>query len=90
MNKTIFQWSSGAYFHPDVATQTFSLLKDYNLWNHKEFDEFKTFKDVTIQLIPADATVASSISTSSLNTQAKIAIFKNKTVTLNSNQNYFK
>jgi hypothetical protein len=90
VNKTIFQWSSGAYFHPDVATQTFSLLKDYNLWNHKEFDEFKTFKDVPIQLIPAAATVASSISTSSLNTQAKIAIFKNKTVTLNSNQNYFK
>lgn len=90
VNKTIFQWSSGAYFHPEVAAQTFTLLKDYNLWNHKEFDEFKTFKDVPIQLIPAAAAIASSISTSSVNTRAKIAIFKNKTVTLNSNQDYFK
>ncbi len=52
VNKTIFQWSSGAYFHPDVATQTFSLIKDYNLWDHKEFEEFKTFKNVPVQLIP--------------------------------------
>jgi len=90
VNKTIFQWSSGAYFHPDVATQTFSLIKDYNLWDHKEFEEFKTFKNVPVQLIPAAAQIASSISTSSVNTKAKIAIFKNKSVSLNSNQDFYK
>lgn len=90
VNKTIFQWSSGAYFHPDVATQTFSLIKDYNLWDHKEFEEFKTFKNVPVQLIPAAAQIASSISTSSVNTKAKIAIFKNKSVSLNSNQDFNK
>lgn len=90
INKTIFQWSSGAYFHPDVATETFSLIKDYNLWEHKEFLDFKPFKDVPIQLIPAAASIASSISTSSVNTKAKIAIFKNKSVTLNSNQDFYK
>ena len=90
VNKTIFQWSSGAYFHPDVAAQTFSLIKDYNLWDHKEFDEFKSFKDVPVQLVPAAAAIAASISTSSVISKAKIAIFKNKSVTLNSNQDYFK
>ncbi len=90
VNKTIFQWSSGAYFHPDVATQTFSLIRDYNLWDHKEFDEFKIFKDLPIQIVPAAANVAASISTSSVISKAKIAIYKNKTVSLNSNQDYFK
>lgn len=90
VNKTIFQWSSGAYFHPDVATQTFSLIKDYNLWEHKEFLDFKIFKDVPVQLIPAAAQIGSSISTSSVNTKAKIAMFKNKSVSLHSNQDFFK
>ncbi|MBK8672888.1 MAG: hypothetical protein IPN93_07845 [Bacteroidetes bacterium] len=90
INKTIFQWSSGAYFHPDVATQTFSLIKNYNLWDHKEFSDFKMFQDIPIQLVPAAAQVGASLSTSSVNTQAKIAIFKNKSVSLNSNQDFFK
>jgi hypothetical protein len=89
-NKTIFQWSSGAYFDPAVATQTFSLIKDYNLWDHKEFLDFKVFKDVPIQLIPAAAQIGASISTSSVNTKAKIAMFKNKSVSLHSNQDFFK
>jgi hypothetical protein len=90
INKTIFQWSSGAYFHPDVATQTFSLIDNYNLWEHKEFDEFAIFKDIPVQLVKTAATIAGSISRSSLLCQAKVAIFKNKTVTLNSIQDYFK
>jgi hypothetical protein len=90
INKTIFQWSSGAYFHPDVATQTFSLIKEYNLWDHKEFKDFKIFKDVPIQLIPTVAQIGASISTSSVNTKASIAIFKNKSISLNSNQDFFK
>lgn len=89
-NKTIFQWSSGAYFDPAVATQTFTLLKDYNLWDHKEFVDFKIFKDVPIQLIPTAAQIGASISTSSVNTKAKIALFKNKSISLHSNQNFFK
>lgn len=90
INKTIFQWSSGAYFHPDVATQTFSLIDNYNLWEHKEFDEFALFKDIPVQLVETAATIAGSISRSSLLCQAKVAIFKNKNVTLHSIQDYFK
>ncbi len=89
-NKTIFQWSSGAYFHPEVATQTFSLIKEYNLWDHKEFKEFKIFKDVPIQLIPAASQIAASISSSSVISKATIAMFKNKSIALHSNQDYFK
>ncbi|MBK8672851.1 MAG: hypothetical protein IPN93_07640 [Bacteroidetes bacterium] len=76
INKTIFQWSSGAYFHPDVATQTFSLIKNYNLWDHKEFSDFKMFQDIPIQLVPAAAQVGASLSTSSVNTQAKMRFLK--------------
>jgi hypothetical protein len=90
INKTIFQWSSGAYFHPAVATQTFSLLRDYNLWDHKEFKDFAVFRSVPIQLIETAATVAGSISRSSLICQANVAIYKNKSVMLHSIQDYFK
>jgi hypothetical protein len=90
VNKTIFQWSSGAYFHPDVALQTYTLIRDYNLWDHKEFKDFALFRDVPAQLVVPAATIAGSISRSSLICEADVAIYKNKAVTLHSIQNYFK
>lgn len=90
VNKTIFQWSSGAYFHPDVARQTFTLIDGYNLWDHKEFKDFALFKDVPVQLVQTAASAASAISESSLLCMADVAIYKNKSVTLHSIQNYFK
>lgn len=90
VNKTIFQWSSGAYFHPDVARQTFNLIDGYNLWDHKEFKDFAIFKDVPAQLVTTAAKAARAISESSLICKADVAIYKNKSVTLHSIQDYFK
>lgn len=89
-NRTIFQWSSGGYFHPEVALETFSLLKEYNLWDHKEFKNFALFRDVPIQLVEPASQIAASISRSSVISSADIGIFKNKSVTLHSVQNYYK
>ncbi len=89
-DQTIFQWSAGAFFHPETALQTARLLSDYNLWNHGEFKDFKDFKNIPVGLAPVLAKLASSISYSSVNTQADIAIFKNKGVTLSSLQNFWK
>ena len=89
-DQTVFQWSGGAFFHPQTALQTARLLNDYNLWEHKEFKDFKSFKGIPVELAPVLAEVASSISYSSVNTQADIAIFKDKGVTLSSLQNYWK
>ncbi len=89
-DKVIFQWSSGAYFHPDVAKSTFQLINSLNLWNHYEFDEFSPFKIIPADLIPGIAEIGSSITKSSGLFNPTIAIYKNKSVTLSSIQDFWK
>lgn len=89
-DKVIFQWSSGAYFHPDVAISTFQLIKDLNLWGHFQFDEFRDFSFLPTNLAPVAAEIASSISKSSGNYNPTIAVFKNKSVVLSSIQDFWK
>lgn len=89
-DKVIFQWSSGAYFHPDVAQSTFQLLKDLNLWGHFEFDDYRSFSFLPSSLAATFAEVASSISKSSGIYNPTIAVFKNKSVTLSSLQDFWK
>jgi hypothetical protein len=89
-DKVIFQWSSGGYFHPDVAKSTFQLLNNLNLWNHFEFDDFRQFSFLPADLAPTFAEVASPISKSSGLYNPTIAIFKNKSVTLSSLQDFWK
>lgn len=89
-DKVVFQWSGGGYFHPEVALQTATLLDNYNMWEHKEFKPFKDFKGLPVQLAPVIADVASSLSYSSVYMKADIAIYKNRSVTLASVQNYWK
>lgn len=89
-DKVIFQWSSGAYFHPDVATSTFKLLKDLNLWGHYEFDEFQPFSILPTELASGFAETASAISKSSGVYNPTISIFKNKSVTLSSIEDFWK
>lgn len=89
-DKVIFQWSSGAYFHPDVSISTFKLLSDLNLWNHFEFADFKQFSFLPADVAPVFAEIASPISKSSGLYNPTISIFKNKSVTLSSLQDYWK
>lgn len=89
-DRTIFQWSSGAYFHPDVATQTYSLMTNYQLWDHKEFREYSIFRGFPLPLVQLATTIAGSLSRSSLICGQDVAIFKNRGVTLSSIQNYNK
>jgi len=89
-DRIIFQWSGGAYFHPDVALETATLIDSYNMWEHKEFKPFKDFKGLPPQLAPAIATVAASLSRSSVYSKADIAIFKDHSLTLSSVQDYWK
>lgn len=89
-DKVIFQWSSGAYFHPDVAQSTFQLLKDLDLWDHYEFDDFRQFSFLPSNLAAGVAEIASPISKSSGIYNPTIAVFKNKAVTLSSLQDFWK
>ncbi len=89
-DKTIFQWSSGGYFHPDVAVATATLIQDLNLWNHPEFREFRSFSSLDISGARDLALLASSISQSSVLSREEISIFKNKSITLSSVHDFWK
>ncbi|MFT5019251.1 MAG: hypothetical protein ACI9CU_000631 [Polaribacter sp.] len=90
LDRTIFQWSSGSYFHPDVVFETVSLLVDSNMWNHVDFDLLLPLAGFPLESYRGLSEGLSGISKSSLNTQAHIAIFKNDQVTLCSNQDFWK
>ena len=89
LDRTIFQWSSGTYFHPDVVTETVSLLNDSAMWNHVDFELIAPFAGFPVEQYPSITEGLSAVTKTS-NAGADIAIFKNGPVTLCSNQDYFK
>jgi hypothetical protein len=91
LNKTIFQWSSGAYFHPEVVSETVQLLTDSNMWQHTDFKIFSPLAAiVTPQSAPALAEQLSCISKSSVICNEDIAIFKHHSITLSSTLDFWK
>lgn len=90
LDKVISQWSSGLYFHPKVAYETGSLLRDSMLWHHVDFAEFIAFENfgpADIQLI---AESLPAISMSSPICGQQISLFKRNSVTLSSVFDFWK
>jgi hypothetical protein len=90
LDRTIFQWSSGSYFHPDVVSETAALLIDSNMWNHVDFELLQPLSGFPLEQYPSISEGLSALSKSSVNAEANIAIFKNNQVTLCSNQDFWK
>jgi hypothetical protein len=89
-DKVVFQWSCGAYFHPDVVLETATLLNDSNLWKHNDFALLAPLSGLPVQSFPSLANSLSSISKSTVLCRADIAIFKNNSVTLSSILDFWK
>jgi hypothetical protein len=89
LDRTIFQWSSGTYFHPDFVTETVALLNDSAMWHHVDFELINQFAGFPVDQYPY-ITAGLSVVTLTSNAKADIAIFKNESVTLSSNENFFK
>lgn len=90
VDRVMFQWSSGGYFHPDVALETGRTIEDSNMWDHVDFETlnvFGTFFDV--DSFPSIAEDLSFLSRSSVISGQDIAIFKRGGVTLSSAQNFW-
>lgn len=91
LDKIIFQWSSGAYFHPEVVAQTVQLLSDSNMWNHVDFALLQPVASfVTPQTAPALANSLSCISKSSVICGETIQLFKHHAVALSSVPDFWK
>lgn len=90
LDRTIFQWSSGAYFHPEVISETVNLLVDSNMWGHVDFTLLADLQGFPLESYPGLAEGLSGVSKSSVNCKEDIAIFKNRGVTLCSAQDFWK
>lgn len=89
-DRIIFQWSSGAYFHPLVAQETMWQIGNFQLWGHEEFEPFAFAQFLPASLGPVFANVAASITRSSYIGEAEIDIFRSGGVILNSSQDKWK
>ncbi len=89
LDKVIFQWSSGAYFHPAVARETATLMIDSMLWRHVDFRPFKFFEGLAPSVIEGIAQGLPAMAMSSVYCGQEVAIFKQNGVTLSSIQNYW-
>ncbi len=90
VDRIVFQWSSGAYFHPAVALETGHLIEDYNMWDHVDFATLKAF--VTFFPVDSFAAVAGRLgfmSRSSVISQAQLSVFKRGGVTLSSVRDFW-
>jgi hypothetical protein len=87
-DKFVFQWSGGAYFHPDVVNDTTWMMDTYNLWGHGNFTELGGFSGFPNWIVGWGADIAAPISRSSVITGGNIDIWKHKTSMLSSVHDY--
>jgi hypothetical protein len=90
LDKTLFQWSSGAYFHPEVAGETAQLLTDSNIWHHVDFAPFRQFSTLSIPTIIWLSNGITVASKSSVLCGQDAVIYKHKTITLSSLKDFWK
>ncbi len=90
LDRTIFQWSSGAYFHPAVAAETAQLLVDSNMWKHVDFAPFYSFSGLSIPTIVGLANSLTVASESSLICGQDVVIYKHNSITLSSIKDFWK
>lgn len=90
LDKVMFQWSFGGYFHPAVALETVNLLYDSAIWNHPDWQQFQPFQSIPIANIPAATQSLSSMSMSTVICGQDVHVFKHNTVTLASVNNFWK
>lgn len=88
IDKIVFQWSSGAYFMPEVAKASANIVIDSMLWNHVDFEPFVQLKGLSADQIEDISEVLSPVSKSTLICGQDVHIFKNNSVSLASIQNF--
>ena len=90
IDRVMFQWSSGGYFHPDVALETGRTIEDSNMWDHVDFETLNVFGTFfEVDSFPGIAEDLSFLSRSSVISGQDIAVFKRGGVTLSSAQNFW-
>ncbi len=89
LDKTIFTWSSGGYFHPTVAFQSAELLTDSMIWFHTDFEPFRIFSTFSPQAVLELSESVPAVSMSTVISGQQVSIFKQNQVTLTSLQDFW-
>jgi hypothetical protein len=89
IDKTIFQWSSGGYFHPLVVQETATLLTDSGIWRHPDFAPFRSFSSLPVPAVVQIANSLTCLSESSVISGEMQRLFKHKSITLSSVQDFW-
>jgi len=89
VDRTLFQWSSGGYFHPDVADDTTYLVDLYDLEDHRNFDVFRSIPDFPDSWSGGISTIGATFTRSSDISSASVRIFKNRGTVLTSLDDFY-
>jgi hypothetical protein len=90
VDKVVFQWSSGAYFHPKVIDQTGRLLNDSMLWNHVDFELLRPISTLPPSTYLDLSEGLGVISKSSVISGEQVSVFKHNSVSLSSIRDFWK
>ena len=89
LDRIIFQWSAGAYFNPQFAAESFTLISDSSLWRNSVFSVFQQLAGLPVSIVPTISSELGVASYSSILYSDTIVAFKHNSVTLSSVQNYW-
>jgi hypothetical protein len=90
LDKTLFQWSFGGYFHPQLAYESASLLTDSNIWHHVDFKLFSGFESLPLNTIVSLANNLTVASKSTVICGQNIRAYKHNSIALYSIQDFWK
>lgn len=90
IDKLIFQWSTSAYAHPLLIENTFQLLADSSLWQHKDWEALRPLSFISPTNAPIISEELKVLSYSSIISNHSIRLFKNNSVALMSITDLYK
>lgn len=87
--RTIFQWSSGGYFHPDTAADTAYTVEKLDLTDRSEFSDLASAAFLPDSWMGAVAGVAATYSRGSSISQSTVKIYKHNNIVLTSLDDFY-
>lgn len=90
VDRIMFQWSSGGYFHPLVVTESVQFIVDSNLWDHVDFGLLAPLAGQPVENYQGVSEALDEMSMSSVISGQDVAIFKKGRVVLTSIQDFWK
>jgi len=89
LERTIFQWSSGAYFHPDTASDTAYTVEHYDFLDRQEFKDLARVAFLPDSWMNDFSKIGAAFSRGSNLSKVSVDVFKNNNIVLTSIDNYY-